>query len=741
MVSRYQSRSIEEIVGFNQKRIRFKPVNQSSGQARKLRPQNRPAHCKPMVAKLALDTKSIENGSIVNRVARNSEEAGIRYYPDEVFRSLPDWAVNGFPPGFSACHRSALLSYLDVMPKRTYVFEYFGTMTHNPLRDSTMYKDLVLNPRLLRGAVVIGGVCEAIRCRNTDPVIMAYLSAELCSWVNPILSEIFIDTCRRTVVVQAIATLALLCHLRGQYDQWHIHVKGLNDLVEYIGGIGAVPPCSRGLIYKANIIPATELAIEPYVRVYRFYPRILDLVDTETRNETYLAIERTLGPCCGDKTTLEIFRSAALFLRAVFPPWTTLKAVDPDALMEEWWSLAYDVLTMTGPIWPRQNTENKTLSDLILDYASSDVKVTEERSYEHIIGSTLRLSLVLFSKLITPYLVDTPEDHPLLLLLHKQYIRAILLENQHYEDRGLVDPISLAHTARASFTSHRAMIRTMRPALIWCTLLGSIFTELCQGLWGELMRSQSVYQDIVVEMIGPSPADVDDLPESDLEFCQRFDLKVALGQNWGPKAALKRRAAEEPFRCFRSSAIPIDEHGRVPKEMSEGDICECIADIVAAAKNAIAAGFDGVEIHAANAYLIDQFTQDNLVAAVGSDRVGIRLSPWNTFQAMRMKDPVPQFSHLVKELKHYKLAYMHIVQSQANNTTNVGKAEDIECMLRIWDNRSPVLVAGGFCLDSAIEAIDHEYEQYDIAAVVGRYFISTPDLGLPSTEALGSQSQ
>lgn len=213
------------------------------------------------------------------------------------------------------------------------------------------------------------------------------------------------------------------------------------------------------------------------------------------------------------------------------------------------------------------------------------------------------------------------------------------------------------------------------------------------------------------------------------------------------------RAAYAPHPCVSSSAIPIDDSSRTPKEMTEEEIWECIDHIAQAAKNAIAAGFDGVELHAANGYLMDQFIQDTcnqrtdawggsvekrsrfsleviaaVVKAIGSDRVGIRLSPWSTFQSMRMADPVPQFSHLVQELKKYQLAYLHVIESRVNNWTDVEKTEEVDFMIKIWANQSPVFVAGGFNLDSAKNAVDTEYAEYDTAVVFGRYWLSTPDL-------------
>jgi len=225
------------------------------------------------------------------------------------------------------------------------------------------------------------------------------------------------------------------------------------------------------------------------------------------------------------------------------------------------------------------------------------------------------------------------------------------------------------------------------------------------------------------------------------------------------RAALQDVADKEGFTIHSASDIPIPEEGSAkPKAMSVDEIKIRIKEYAAAAKNAVErAGFDGVEIHGANGYLIDQFTQDTsnnrtdeyggsienrsrfaleaidaVVEAVGAERTGIRLSPWSKFQGMRMEDPVPQFSHLITKIKEkHQLAYLHFVQARVAGNKTEGSEHDkqeesLDFAFDIW--KGPVLIAGNLESDSAKYLVDKEYKDRDVIAVFGRYFISTPDL-------------
>lgn len=202
-----------------------------------------------------------------------------------------------------------------------------------------------------------------------------------------------------------------------------------------------------------------------------------------------------------------------------------------------------------------------------------------------------------------------------------------------------------------------------------------------------------------------------------------------------------------------SSPTPMSADSPTPRAMTEEEIHSTIGDYAQAAKNAIEAGFDGVEIHGANGYLIDQFTQDicnvrtdawggsienrarfglevakAVVDAVGAERTGIRLSPYSIFQGMRMADPIPQFSYLIAGLQKLKLAYLHLVESRVSGNADSEATDKIDFAVKIWNGTSPVLAAGGFTADSARRVVEEEYPDVDLAVVFGRYFISNPDL-------------
>ncbi|PLB45519.1 NADH:flavin oxidoreductase/NADH oxidase family protein [Aspergillus steynii IBT 23096] len=203
-----------------------------------------------------------------------------------------------------------------------------------------------------------------------------------------------------------------------------------------------------------------------------------------------------------------------------------------------------------------------------------------------------------------------------------------------------------------------------------------------------------------------------------------------------------------------SSATPASPDAPVPRELTEAEIHAFIDDYVQAARNAVAAGFDGVEIHGANGYLIDQFIQDTanqradawggsvenrarfpleitrrIVAAIGADRTAIRFSPFSTFQGMRMADPVPQFEYLARKTAEFHLAYVHVVEARIAGNADVSETgESLDFFVNAYRGAGPVMVAGGYKPDSAREAVDARYKDHDVVVAIGRPWTANPEL-------------
>ncbi|KAF8603013.1 FMN-linked oxidoreductase [Ceratobasidium sp. AG-I] len=200
----------------------------------------------------------------------------------------------------------------------------------------------------------------------------------------------------------------------------------------------------------------------------------------------------------------------------------------------------------------------------------------------------------------------------------------------------------------------------------------------------------------------------------------------------------------------------------VPVALSEAGVERYIAHFAQAARNAIEeAGCDGVEIHACNGSLIEQFIQDvvnkrtdkyggsienrarfllevtdAVVKAIGEKRTGIRLSPWSKgqgkqllFDCMGMRNPIPTYTYIISELvkRHSDLAYIHMIEPGIEGIIEGAPQtleEGIIFASQLWSPRV-YMTGGGYTPESALKTAD-KYE--NTAVAIGRMFISNPDL-------------
>ena len=182
-----------------------------------------------------------------------------------------------------------------------------------------------------------------------------------------------------------------------------------------------------------------------------------------------------------------------------------------------------------------------------------------------------------------------------------------------------------------------------------------------------------------------------------------------------------------------------------PRALAADELPGIVADYVAAARNAMEAGFDGIEIHAANGYLLDQFLRDgsnhrdddyggsienryrllqevmNAVCdAVGADRVGVRLSPENSFNDMRDSDAQLTFNRVTEMLNGFGLAYLHVLEGDMMAKTRTLDYQQIRDRFN-----GPYMANSGYDFDRAQQALAEK--RADLVSF-GYLYIGNPDL-------------
>lgn len=208
------------------------------------------------------------------------------------------------------------------------------------------------------------------------------------------------------------------------------------------------------------------------------------------------------------------------------------------------------------------------------------------------------------------------------------------------------------------------------------------------------------------------------------------------------------------------SAIPIEKDreldgemipSALPRALETAEIARVVADYATAARKAIEAGFDGVELHGANGYLIDEFLQDGsnqrtdeyggsierrtrflrevleaVTTAVGAGRTGIRISPSSMFQSMHDSAPYELWPRVLEVIAEFELAFLHLVEPGISGSeSHRSHADGIDSAWVRARYPGRLIAAGRYTADTADQAVDAGTLD---AVAFGRLFTSNPDL-------------
>ncbi|WP_373035842.1 alkene reductase [Sulfurimonas sp.] len=185
-----------------------------------------------------------------------------------------------------------------------------------------------------------------------------------------------------------------------------------------------------------------------------------------------------------------------------------------------------------------------------------------------------------------------------------------------------------------------------------------------------------------------------------------------------------------------------------PKALGVEEIKEIVKEYAKGAKNAIEAGFDGVEIHGANGYLIDQFLRDGtnkredeygsniqnrsrflfeiieaVTKEVEADKVGLRLSPSGTFNDMSDSNPQEHFKYVCEKLNDYNLAYLHIVDALEGDIRHGANVVELSILREAY--KGILIVNGGYTKDRGNKTIQNNLAD---AVAFAALYISNPNL-------------
>ncbi|KAI8005257.1 putative 12-oxophytodienoate reductase 11 [Camellia lanceoleosa] len=231
-------------------------------------------------------------------------------------------------------------------------------------------------------------------------------------------------------------------------------------------------------------------------------------------------------------------------------------------------------------------------------------------------------------------------------------------------------------------------------------------------------------------------------------FCQIWHVGRVSNQGFQPNGQAPISSTDKLLTQVRANGFNVAEFSP-PRKLRTDEIPQIVNDFRLAARNAMEAGFDGIEIHGAHGYLVDQFLKDQIndrtdkyggslenrcrfaldiveaiVNEIGADRVGIRLSPFANYMESGDSNPKALGLYMAESLNKYGILYCHMVEPRMKTVGEKFESPDTLLPMR-KAFKGTFIAAGGYDREDGMRAVAENHA--DLAAY-GRLFLANPDL-------------
>ncbi|KAM0284416.1 hypothetical protein ACHAQH_001992 [Verticillium albo-atrum] len=469
------------------------------------------------------------------------------------------WATHNYSVPMSVSKQKLLHVYMRFIPFKMYPLE--SILSHNPTRSPKFFERLQVTPNSLVSVTVAGSLVEAVLTGQRCSDAMLEQESYACGVVNGELQKSTkLRGQKAHGIMECICSMAVGSAHLGRHDHWHMHMKGLKQIIEMIGGIDKSWAYVMNKVRRANVKAAAALATSPYLEYERVYGNISDSLPRTTRARLSNAVKSILSLCNVQQVIIESFASLVLFTHAVSVALAAKKRTilyDPEAFIEEWLWVEYQFIRFPGVL--RDETTPIPSIELDLNLGERRYKEPFVRGTrycapgkllpthaDNIIEPAVRLAGLLYVDALVPDEPRTLNGYAVLLGLLTTAIENILAR--------------LAARGRQCgdgevFDDGLPSMAAMRPILIWVGLTGFMVAWAGDGerFWGLGRYDRTMYRECLVQIIGSTPESVDMLLEEDLALCRLLDAKNLVLKDIATRTVLKGILMEhsdgEEFKC------------------------------------------------------------------------------------------------------------------------------------------------------------------------------------------------